>query len=367
VLTTFYESCVTEAYAASYAAEIREDSKRRKLHAMAARVQELAGRGDYSPDMSFAAIAALVSEEQSRADRTTTLIVSASSYLETTPPPADPIIEDLFEAGDKVGIIASAKRKKTWFTIQLAISVATGRPFLGWRIPRARRVLVVQPEIKPAHYHRRIRHMAEAMGITPADLGDRLGIVNARGTGVDAHDIQNLAATFRAELAIIDPFYKFSQGDENKAQDVKPTLAAFDRITSQTGAAVLWVHHDAKGSVGDRDSRDRGAGSNILIRDVDQLFTLTPHRDDPECTVLETLSRNYRDHGPKTITWDEGRFVESDLVAIARTSTNAPSRYAEPLRKLDATEPGLSLSDAAARLGCDRSTISRLRRIRGVA
>jgi hypothetical protein len=294
-------------------------------------------------------------------------IVDAASYIETEPPAHDPIIEGLFEAGDKVGVIASAKRKKTWFVLQLAISCATGRAFLGWTIPKARRVLIIQPEIKEAHYHRRVRFTARALGVSVAHLGGRLGVVNARGTGIDAQQIKTLALRWHAELVIVDPLYKFTTGDENKAQDVKPLLAVFDEIATETGAAVLWVHHDPKGTPGDRDARDRGAGSNILIRDVDQLFTLSPHRDDPEAKVVETLARNYRDEGRKTIRWNDGAFdVDGDTPAIARTSANV-SQYAETLQRLDATEPGLSLAAAAARLGCDRSTVSRLRNARGVA
>ena len=294
-------------------------------------------------------------------------VVNAASYIDSLPPPHNPIIEGLFEAGDKVGLIASAKRKKSWFAMQLAICVATGKPFLGWTVPKPRRVLVVQPEIKEAHYHRRTQYMTGAMRIVAADLDDRLGIVNARGMAIDASKIERYAAQFRAELVIIDPLYKITEGDENKAQDIKPTLAAFDKIATQTGAAVLWVHHDSKGTPGDRDARDRGAGSNILIRDVDQLFTLTPHRDDPEATVVETLARNYADHEPKAIAWQAGCFVESDLAATPRTSKNPPSKFAEPLRKLDADEPGLTLTEAANRLGCNKTTVMRLRSQRGVA
>jgi len=296
----------------------------------------------------------------------TVQIVDAGAYIESEPPAHDPIIDQLFEAGDKVGVIASAKRKKTWFTKQLALCVASGRPFLGWRVPKPRRVLIVQFEIKAGHYHRRMRYMAGALGITAAELGGRLGIVNGRGLGLDADMLGPLVRRHKAEMIVVDPLFKVLCGDENKAVDVKPVLAAFDRIATETGAAVLWVHHDSKGSPGDRDARDRGAGSNVLIRDVDQLFTMTPHRDDPELTVLDTLTRNYADGGPRTIAWRDGCFVESDAVPVAKTSAKV-SQYSSRLKELDRGEPGLSLSAAASRLGCDRSTVSRLRKSWGVA
>lgn len=314
--------------------------------------------------------AALVASEtasrlESRQERGERLqIVDATAYVATDPPPHNPIVEGLFEAGDKIGIVASAKRKKSWFALQLAIAVAAGRPFLGWRVPTPRRVLIVQPEIKPDHYHRRVHYMMQSLGLSGDDIGDRLGIVNGRGLGLTPADLRRLARKHGADLLVVDPLYKLATGDENKAADIKPLLAVFDEVAVATGAAVCWVHHDSKGSPGDRDARDRGAGSNVLIRDVDQLFTMTPHRDDPEATVVETLARNYTDEGPTTIVWQDGCFVTSDLPAVAKTS-RTESKYADALRQLDASEPGLSLADAAARLGCDRSTISRLRRFRG--
>jgi RecA-family ATPase len=292
------------------------------------------------------------------------VIVDAGTYIETEPPPHDPIIEGCFEAGDKVGVIAASKRRKTWFVLHLAICCATGRTFLGWRIPKPRRVLIIQLEIKPGHYHRRVRYTSRALAVDASALDGRLGILSARGAGIEYKAIKALVQEWAAELVIVDPLYKVATGDENLARDMKPLLAAFDAIATDTGAAVLWVHHDAKGNSGDRDSRDRGAGSNVLVRDVDQLFTLTPHRDDPEATVIETLTRNFEDGGPRVVVWRDGAFIESDLDAIAKTSANT-SKYADQLRRLDESEPGLSLAAAARRMGCDRSTVSRLRSRKG--
>jgi hypothetical protein len=360
-----FDAACIPAHVGYHAAQILAAAEKRKLRDYLARAtRELAAPGA-NPSMIGADLAAGL-DQIGRAETGGLQIVDATAYVETDPPPHDPIIERLLEAGDKAGVIASAKRKKTFFTIQMGLAVASGRPFLSWTVPKPRRVLIIQMEIKAAHYHRRVHYMTRALGLKVADIGDRLGIVNARGQGLNVDSIKRLAREHRAELLILDPLYKLAEGDENKASDIKPLLAAFDEIAVQTGAAILWVHHDSKGSPGDRNARDRGAGSNVLIRDVDQLFTLTPHRDNPEATVIETLTRNYEDGGPVTVAWQDGCFVQSELAAVAQTSANV-SRYADDLRKLDQSEPGLSLSEASERIGCDRSTISRLRKQRGVA
>ena len=80
-------------------------------------------------------------------------------------------------------------------------------------------------------------------------------------------------------------------------------MGAFDELAEQTGAAIIYVHHDTKGSPGDKDIRDRGAGSNVLGRDYDACVTLTAHASDPDATVVEVLLRNYPPQDPFTIVW----------------------------------------------------------------
>lgn len=265
-------------------------------------------------------------------DTTTTeiIIINAASWLKSEPPPPDQIMEDTFDAGDKVAIIGSSKLRKSFFLLQMVLSLASGHNFLPWRITKPRRVLHCQFEIKDHHFQRRVKRMARAMGITAADLSDRLQVINARGLGISGPEgierIQKAAIDFHPEVICFDPLYKITTGIENDAQDAKIILNAFDRLAEQTGAAPIFVHHDAKGSPGDRDIRDRGAGSNVLGRDYDCCLTLTAHAQNPEAAVIEILLRNYRPQEPFTITWAEDenggyRFEERpDMLPEKKTS-----------------------------------------------
>ncbi len=175
--------------------------------------------------------------------------------------------------------------------------------------------------------------MARAMGITPTDLGDRLHVLNARGLGLvglsGIRTILEAAKTFSPEIVFLDPLYKIASGVENAAEDLKVTLNAFDEMAEATGAAIVYVHHDAKGFSGDRDIRDRGAGSNVLGRDYDACLTLTPHASEPDAVVVETLLRNYRPQEPFTVNWTEDAttggycFERSTAAPTKQTSTTA--------------------------------------------
>jgi hypothetical protein len=196
-------------------------------------------------------------------------------------------------------------------------------------------VLVVQFEIKSAHYHRRVNRACKAMHLAPEAIAEWLFIVNARGVTVTLDQIAALAKQTQAEVVILDPLYKLLEGDENSAQDMKPLLAGFDRLAETTGAAVIYAHHNGKGVAGDRDVRDRGAGSGVLARDFDAAAYLTDHAGGEELLVLSTLVRNYARSVPVSVAWEDGQFVLSEAAPIERTSRN---RQASTARKVGIEE-----------------------------
>jgi len=257
-------------------------------------------------------------------------IVNAAGWLDTDPPEPDPIFEDTFDKGDKIAIIGSSKVRKSFFLLMMILCLAVGRSFLGWKISKPRKVLLCQFEIKDNHLHRRVKRMAQALGITSEDIGGRIQIINARGLGICGTDgldrIMNEALLIKPDVIALDPLYKLTTGIENAAEDVKIILNAFDMMAEFTGAAIAYVHHDPKGSPGDRDIRDRGAGSNVLGRDYDACITLTAHAHEPDAVVIDTLLRNYPPQELFTISWaveENGNHyfvVRTDLMPEKKTS-----------------------------------------------
>jgi hypothetical protein len=243
--------------------------------------------------------------------------VTATSYVDNLPPVYDPVLVDLFDAGDKCWLIGSSKARKSFFALQLSISIATGRPFMRWQTHRARRVLLIQLEIKSTHFHRRVNHMARAMRVSEID---NLCIVNGRGAGIDMASIKRLAVKCAAEVVIIDPLYKLLQGDENSAEVMGAVMRQVDHIAEATGAAVLIVHHERKGHAGDRQAVDRGAGSGTLARDYDAAVYIAAHATEADTVVVSSIARNYAPQDPFTAVWSDGCFTESEAAPIEATS-----------------------------------------------
>lgn len=242
-------------------------------------------------------------------------IIDAAQWIRTNPQPTNPILEGLLDAGDKCALIGSSKMRKSFFALQLACRVASGADFLAWHCSRARRVLLVQLEVRANHYHLRVKRMVQALN---ANVEDRLHVLNGRGVKLDVPTIARCALRVNAEFVLCDPLYKLLDGDENSAHDVKPVLRAFDELAETTGAAIMYVHHDPKGAVSERNIRDRGAGSNVIGRDYDACITLTPHRDGEDAAVVGVLLRNHPPLDDFTVSWTRlGCFnVESDRPAV---------------------------------------------------
>jgi len=257
--------------------------------------------------------------------RTKLPVVNAATYLNTEPPTPDQVINNILDVGDKAAIIGSSKVRKSFFAVSTALSLASGRSFNSLEIDQRRSVLYVQFEIREGHMHKRLNRIAAAMGISAQHVEDRLKIVNARGLGLGGtkgvERITDLALNLRSEVIFLDPLYKLADGIENAAEDMKLIMNAFDTLAEKANAAVIYIHHDPKGSPGDRDIRDRGAGSNVIGRDYDACITLTAHATEDDAVVIDTLLRNYAPQQPFVIAWEDYRFVErGDMLPEKRTT-----------------------------------------------
>jgi len=248
-------------------------------------------------------------------------VVLASEYLRNEPPPADPIIPGLIDRGDKFNLVGPSKARKSFLALQLALCLASGKQFLNWDVIRPFRVLVIQFELKPDNYARRVRRMARALEITPEDIGERLVIGNMRGKPFSLDQLNVVGY----DLVIIDPQYKLfahENADENKQTDSARVFGTIDRIIGDQGPAMVVVHHAPKGRAGDRSIIDRGSGSGVQSRDFDGLATITPHRDhSDEWLVLDMILRNYPSPESRTIEFQDGQFiVRGDVLPEVQTS-----------------------------------------------
>ena len=192
------------------------------------------------------------------------------------PPPLKPeLIEGILRQGHKMLLVSSSKAGKTFALIELAISIAEGYRWLGFRC-RQGRVLYLNMELDEASFDDRMIKVYNALDIQNKNLSN-IDIVHLRGR-IEKLDkmIPQINRTLKAKeyaAVILDPTYKLGIGDENAAEQVTAFCNAIDKIAN-AGASVIYAHHHSKGAQGAKASMDRASGSGVFARDADALLDM---------------------------------------------------------------------------------------------
>ena len=191
--------------------------------------------------------------------------IGVSDFLDHEPKPRVWILDDLLPLG-VVGLLAAGGGTgKSFLTLQLAISVATGIPFLGIEVTDPGAVLLICAEDERDELHRRvwriIQLMREGLGFTESDdelLRERLfiasrvgednlmtqvieGIAERRSIG---EQIRLTAEQIPAlKLIGLDPIVRFRGGDENNNDHATRFVEAVETLRAATGATIWLAHH----------------------------------------------------------------------------------------------------------------------------
>jgi hypothetical protein len=202
------------------------------------------------------------------------------------------LIKGLLLSGCLFVVYGESNSGKTFWVLDLALNVAAGLAWRGRKIERGL-VLYVAGEGSAS-----VRNRVEAIRRERTDICAEIpfAIVPQAINFLDAGAIDSLILTIRAAetesgeriaLVIIDTLNRaMGGGDENSAKDMGAVVAAADRIRSETGAAVGFVHHTgkdvAKGARGHSSLR-AAVDTEILIEGQSGTRTasVTKQRDLP--------------------------------------------------------------------------------------
>ena len=231
--------------------------------------------------------------------------VDGAAFLADKIDPPDWVIPDFMAKHYQAALFGKSKSRKTFFALQLALSVACGEKFLGFPAPeRPRRVAYFNLEIMPRFMQERMTAQTDALGVKPAagffllyNLRGRAGELRApfmdeKGKLVKDNALTRQLCDNGVDLAIIDPRYKLMQGeeDENSATGLRALLDF--RTALADVCAVLLVGHDPKGDISGKSLLDRGAGSYTQVADDDCTILLTPNGFADNAVTVETIHRN---------------------------------------------------------------------------
>lgn len=189
---------------------------------------------------------------------------------------APALIDGVLRQGHKLLLAGPSKAGKSFALIELCISIAEGRPWLGFGCAQGR-VMYVNLELDRASCLHRFADVYRALGWAPDNITN-IDIWNLRGRSVPmdrlAPKLIRKAARKNYIAIVIDPIYKIITGDENSADQMARFCNQFDKVCTELGCAVIYCHHHSKGAQGQKRSMDRASGSGVFARDPDALLDL---------------------------------------------------------------------------------------------
>lgn len=243
--------------------------------------------------------------------------LDAADELGAMPELAPEIIGGILRRGHQMLIAGGSKTSKSFLSLELAVSVALGRDWLDTYSCKQGRVLYINGEIDRASCDRRLAAILETLRIDREDLRRKLSIYPARGVKLTVTQLTTqIKKSGGFDLVILDPIYVMNDvTDENNASAVRAFLGEIGELATETGAAIVCIHHHSKGQQGAKRSIDRASGSGVFGRWFDAIIDLSVltlpegvavNSRTPDNTPmrLEFDLRDFRQPKPLSIWWD---------------------------------------------------------------
>lgn len=260
-------------------------------------------------------------------------IVNLRDIWNNMPPLKPELIEGILRQGHKMIIASTSKAGKTFALMELAVKIAEGHKWLNHRCKQGK-VLYVNMELDGSSFFHRFKDIYKALGLDFDNHTENVEIWNLRGADKTISELApiiiNRMRNKEYVAVMMDPLYKLMEGDENSNGDVAKMVAKFDRIAEETGAAVIYAHHFAKGSAAGKSVIDRASGAGTFARDPDAILTMTQLDWVPEIEAeqdwtawrLESTLREFKAIKPVDMffAWPihkvdyEGRLEDCDLL-----------------------------------------------------
>lgn len=219
-----------------------------------------------------------------------------------------PIIDGLLREGETMNVIAPPKAGKSWLVTDLALSIATGRPWLGVFPTRQGNVLLLDNELHAETSADRIPRVADARGVRISDTRQSLFIDNLRGRLLDFEKLRayfdQLAIGF-FKVIIMDAFYRFlpKDTDENSNGNLTDIYNLIDQYAEGLGCSFVLVHHASKGNQSGKSVTDVGSGAGSQSRATDTHLVLRQHQE-PGCVVVDAAVRSWPPPEPRCLRWE---------------------------------------------------------------
>ncbi|MBI9017348.1 MAG: AAA family ATPase [Phycisphaerae bacterium] len=244
-----------------------------------------------------------------------------------------PIIYGLLREGETMNIIASPKVGKSWLASSLALSIISGRDWMGFNVEQGN-VLHIDNELHENTSTWRYGQVAKAMDIDKSLCERKMTTVSLRGKLANLNDLGKLFAVYQPgefKLVIIDAFYRTLPvgTDENDNAAIANLYNNIDRYAAHLDCGFILIHHSSKGNQANKSVTDVGAGAGSQSRATDTHLVLRPH-EQADTVVMDAAVRSWAPVEPIALSWQWPIFSRNDDVDVSALlgamKTDAPKR-----------------------------------------
>jgi len=176
------------------------------------------------------------------------LPIVRAADLDEAAPEARWLVRDIW-GRQAVGIVGGPpKCCKSWFGLDMAVSIASGTPCLGhFEAERGRTLVYLAEDALPA-VRQRIDAICEHRGLSIGSLD--LHVITAAVLRLDvASDRERLMIAIgrlQPSLLVLDPLVRLHRLDENSAMEISGLLSFLRELQRAHGVAIALVHHASK-------------------------------------------------------------------------------------------------------------------------
>lgn len=198
---------------------------------------------------------------------------------------------------------AYSKMGKSIFALNMAMSIAAGKPLLcQFDVPKPLKVLYVNEEIAESQLQKRLRPMVSSAIVEGSNIGNinsNLLVVTKTGLKLDTVEGRSKACRLlrysRPRVVIWDCLYRLHNGNENRAEDMQKVFDAFDYFSKSFECAHVIIHHHGTPQ---KDSEREGfqliRGSSVIGAYGDSYLTITKYKKNEEGNKYQKLSFTLR-------------------------------------------------------------------------
>lgn len=237
--------------------------------------------------------------------------------------PQDVVIgEGILSIGDRLVLGGEPKSGKSILLAQMIRGLCMGTDFLGFKIPKARKVLYVQAELREGRLKQRLmpwETWAKANGIVfPKDMfyvwstnGPLYLTQPLPDKPPTDHPLMKLYEEMDAikpDVIVFDPLASFHDMNENDSREMKQLTEVIDKVKEHMDLAVVIAHHFRKGNMSDKTANiplhDRIRGSSVMTAWADSIIAIFGNQNTKDTKHLEFLLRDSDGHPERVLTYN---------------------------------------------------------------